>query len=209
MCQAFRVTGRGRPPLLSDEIILGKALSMFAAAGYEAMSVRALNAELGLSHETVSKRFGPKSELYRAAVTYGAERFIADFDRELAAGGAVDGLARLRATVRAFMIATARHPALGDLLHHHSIGEEQRMTIVGETGLADRIVDTVSLLGHLHDAGAIRETRIRELWFLAHGAAAPLHFRAVSELFDPFDGPLDDDEHIGRMTDAVMRTMLP
>jgi hypothetical protein len=44
-------------------------------------------------------------------VTYGAQRFIADFDRELAEGGAVDGLARLRATLRAFVIPTARHRA--------------------------------------------------------------------------------------------------
>jgi len=35
------------------------------------MSVRALNAELGLSHETISKRFGPKLNLFRAAVDYG------------------------------------------------------------------------------------------------------------------------------------------
>jgi len=203
------MTVRGRPPLLSDEVILEKALAAFAASGYAAMSVRGLNAELGLSHETVSKRFGPKSELFRASVGRGVDLFIADFDREMHQGADATDLERLRATVRAFMVASSRHPSLGDLLHHEAIDEAHRMVIVGETGLGERIVETVLMLRRLHEAGIIRETRIRDLWFLAQGAVAPLHFEALSHMFDLFDGPVDADQLIERMTDAIMRSMLP
>ena len=199
------MTNRGRPPLVSDEKILDAALAAFAAAGYEAMSVRALNANLGLSHETVSKRFGPKEQLFRAAVQHGTNQFIDDYDRELSLAAPATDLDVLRATLRAFMLASSRHHALGDLLHHDSIDDAHRSAIIGQTGFADRIASTAGLLERLHRAGVIRATRIRELWFLAHGAAAPLLFTSLSAMFDPFDGPLDAAQHVERMADLIIR----
>lgn len=208
VCQSLLMVKRGRPPLVGDDVILTRALDAFATQGYPAMSVRALNAELGLSHETVSQRFGPKGELFRAAVAHGVSLFIADFDEGIITSAPADDLGHLRATVRAFMVASSRHPALGDLLHHASITLEQRLELMAETGFAERVLGMLSLLNGLHDADIIRQTTLRELWFLAQGAVAPLHFPELSAMFDPFDGPLDPDALIDRMCDAVMRSML-
>lgn len=202
------MANRGRPPLVSDEVILERALAHFARLGYPAMSVRALNAELGLSHEAISQRFGSKSELFRAAVAFGTGRFITDFDYEVAAPGPTTDLALLESTIRAFMVATTRHPALGDLLHHEAIDEEQRRALIVDTGLGDRIVATAELLARLREAGEIRQTGIRELWYLCHGAIAPLHFPELSRMFDPFDGPVDPEQLITGMTAAIMRSMV-
>lgn len=199
------MTSRGRPPLVSDERILDAALASFAAVGYAAMSVRALNAELGLSHETVTKRFGPKDRLFLAAVQHGANRFIADYDRELSLAAPSADLGMLRATLRAFMVAVSRHHALGELLHHGSIDEDRRSMIIEQTGLADRISDAAQLLDRLHRAGTIGRTGVRDLWFLAQGAAAPVHFRSLAAMFDLFDGPLDVEHHIDRMVDTIIR----
>ncbi|MSZ89462.1 MAG: TetR family transcriptional regulator [Actinobacteria bacterium] len=210
MCQPFPMSNRGRPPLISDEAILEGALSAFAASGFSAMSVRALNADLGLSHETISKRFGPKIELFRAAVGFGVAQFVADFDNEMRAtgdSGSTDDLVVLRRSVRALMVAMSRNHALGELLHHGGIDESERVVLLGGSGLGDRLAERVALLDRLHAAGIIRETRIRDLWFLAQGAVAPLHFRELSKTFDPFDGPIEADEHIDRMTGAIMRSM--
>ena len=202
------MTNRGRPPLLSEETILEKALAAFASSGYSAMSVRALNAELGVSHETISQRFGSKSELFRAAVGHGVALFIAELNEEHAKTESTDDLSQLRATVRSFMVAISRHPTLGDLLHHESIDEAQRMEFFGHTGLGDRIADTAALLQRMHIAGIIHETKIRELWSLVQGAVEPLHFHALAHMFDVFDGPLVAGELLDRMTDAIMRSML-
>jgi hypothetical protein len=43
---------------------------------------------------------------------------------------------------------------------------------------------------------------------MAQSAAAPIHFSNVSQMFDFFDGPLDPDEHINRITDIIMRGLL-
>ena len=199
---------RGRPPLLSDETILDAALMAFAASGYAGMSVRGLNAELGLSHETISKRFGPKRDLFRAAVARGVALLICDFDEEVARCAPVGDLERLRATVRGFMVASSRHPAVGDLLHHASIDADHRAVMLSASGFAERIADTVALLGRLQQTGVIRETRIREMWFLAESAVAPLRFPGLAQMFDPFDGPLNPDELIDRMVEALMCSLL-
>ena len=52
------------------------ALESFAAQGYDAMSLRSLNAQLGLSHGTISQRFGTKERLYFAAVDLGFTSFL-------------------------------------------------------------------------------------------------------------------------------------
>jgi AcrR family transcriptional regulator len=202
------MTHRGRPPLLSEETILDSALSMFASVGYEAMSVRALNNVLGVSHETVTKRFGPKSDLFRAALHHGARKFISEFDAEVSSVSPSTELEKLRAIVRAFIITTSHHPTLGDLLHHKNIVEKQRILIFSETGFAERINATSLLLKDLHKSGEIREVQMRELWFLAQGGAAPLHFHALSQMFDQFDGPINPSELIERMTDAIMRSLM-
>jgi len=202
------MTNRGRPPLLSDEAILKKALEAFASGGFEAMSVRALNANLGLSHETVSQRFGTKSELFLAAVNYGFQLFINDFNDELTRNDPTSDLEQLRALLRAFMSSTSRHPTLGELLHHVAIDEEQRNVIIGKTGLADQLMNAAELLRRLKSDGVIRDIQLRELWFMAQSAAAPIHFSNVSQMFDFFDGPLDPDEHINRITDTIMRGLL-
>ena len=200
--------GRGRPPLISDEAVLEAALTAFAASGYDAMSVRALNAQLGLSHETISKRFGPKPDLFRAAVRFGVGRFVEDLDREIGPGEPDDDLAQLRGIVAAFMVTTTLHPTLGELLHHEGIDEAARVVLVDETGLGERLTSVAALLYRLHAAGRIRKTHLRELWFLAQGAVAPLRFEALARMFDPYDGPVERDELVVRMTDAVMRTMV-
>lgn len=193
---------------MSDEAILEAALAAFAASGYDAMSVRALNAELGLSHETISKRFGPKLDLFRAVVRFGVGRFVDDLDRAIGSREPDDDLERLRGIVGAFMVTTTLHPTLGELLHHEGIDAAARAVLIADTGLGDRLSTVAGLLGRLHAAGRIRKTQLRELWFLAQGAAAPLRFVGLSRMFDPYDGPVEGDELVVRMTDAVMHAMV-
>ena len=90
---------RGRPRIRQDDEILGAALEAFAAQGYDAMSLRSLNAQLGLSHGTISQRFGTKERLYFAAIDLGFATFVADIDERrrhlLAATDPDDDLAHL------------------------------------------------------------------------------------------------------------------
>ena len=199
---------RGRTPLQSKESILDAALASFASLGYDATSVRALNAELGLSHETITQRFGTKSELFRASVAHGLQRFVESVDDQISAAAPTNDLERLRVTVRAFIHATARHPHLGALLHQGHLTEADRLELTSTIGLADHIVGMSELLRSLHAAALIHETSTRELWFLVEAAASPLQFRGLAAMFDPVDGPFDAERHLDRMVDIVIRALL-
>ena len=183
---------RGRPSLQCDATILEAALDAFATNGFDSRSVRALSSHLGLSHETIDKRFGTKLDLYRAAVSQGLLLFVTEFDREITALAPIDDLERLRATVPAFMIAASHHPTLDQLLNHQGIGVAERDLLMTEIGLGERMTEVADLLSRLQSHGVIRGTTLHELSIFAQGAAAPLHLDAIAATFDPSTAPSNE-----------------
>ena len=57
-------------------------LEAFADRGYDGMSVRELNRQLGASHNLVHHYFGSKEALWRAAIDYGLGRAAGIFQAE-------------------------------------------------------------------------------------------------------------------------------
>lgn len=209
ICQTIAVSSRGRPPLRSNETILDAALASFASIGYAATSVRALNAQFGLSHETITQRFGSKAELLRAAVGHGVRQFVAELDAEVAAAMPTTDLEMLRAIVHGFVTAASHHPNLGQLLHRSELSDSDRMHLATEAGLSGRIVELSALLGRLRDAAVIRKTTVRELWFLMESAVAPIHHGGLAAMFDPVDGPFDPVGHLERSVNTIMSALAP
>src|SRR5260370_19715831 len=58
---------RGRPRIRDDDDILRAALHAFAEHAYDGMSLRALNADTGLSRGTINQRLRSKEQLWYAA----------------------------------------------------------------------------------------------------------------------------------------------
>ena len=198
---------RGRPRIHDDAAILSAALRAFAAAGYDAMSVRSLCNELGLSHGAVSQRFGSKLDLYFAAVDHGFVEFIAVIEAERAravTGG--DDFEELRGNVLAFLLAAARWPELGRLMNQEGLHATDRLDYIVTNVLIPATGPAVDLVGRLVAAGEIYPTSARALFFLvAHGAEAPYTLTALSGAFDALDGALDERAHARAVTDLIMR----
>ena len=199
----------GRPRRREDAEILEAALHAFAMVGYDAMSVRALNAELGLSHETIGRRFGTKRQLYDAAFAHG----LADLYVAMAAAGEgraapQDDVEELRETVRTFIVAAAARPDLGRLVNQEGLVASDRLDHLIRVGFADGTAVLVELLDRLTAAGTIHRTSARELFFLAQAGAAPFTMQPLSAAFDAVDGPLDAALHVERVTDLIVRGLL-
>ena len=208
--QPVPAESRGRPRIRQDDEILELALQAFAAQGYEAMSLRMLNARLGLSHGTISQRFGTKERLYFAAVDLGFLQFVGDIDRRrqhlLAAVEPYDELEDLRATIRAFLGAAERRPELGRLMNQEGLQSTVRLQYIVDNIIVPMFGIIGELLDRLRTAGRIRPVSARGLFFLVgHGAEAPYTLTALSEVFDVVDGPLDPERHADDMTDLIMR----
>ena len=200
---------RGRPRLYSDDEILDLALQAFASQGYDSVSVRSLNASLGLSHGTISQRFGTKERLYYAAVDHGFTEFVADVEREatvaLSEVRNPQALDQLRATILGFLRSARRRPELGRLMNQEGQEPTERLAHIVDSVLVPMMTTTGTLLNSLRDEGVIRPITSRGLFFLVtHGAEAPFTLTALSDVFDAIDGPLDPEAHSLMMADVLI-----
>ncbi|WP_179963735.1 TetR/AcrR family transcriptional regulator [Mycobacterium marseillense] len=195
----------------TDDDILRAALSSFADRGYDGMSLRTLNAEMGLSRGTINQRFRSKQQLWYAAVDLGFRDLIRDLECELRPS-ALDGgdLGRFREYIRAFLIASSRHPELVRLMNQEGLRASPRLDHVMSTFTFPAMAATLKALKGLVAARRARDVSARTLLFLvAHGAAAPFTLGALSDMFDPVDGPLDPMAHVEVVTDIIVGGICP
>jgi AcrR family transcriptional regulator len=179
---------RGRPKASDSmpiEEILEKALNMFATVGYDGMSLRTLNRQLGVSHNLIHQRFGTKEELWRAAVDYGFGRLMRHlqglFDPTIS-----DPLEQLRYAVHRFLVYSADHPELVALMNIEGRQETDRLAYIYDTYIEVILKDVARLLLHLAEQGIIRPIPLRTFHFLlAHGATAPHALQPLATKFDP------------------------
>src|SRR3979411_1069084 len=106
MAQTSEDKGAGRPKAQDApatlEQILDAAFRAFATYGYDGVSVRTLNRELGVSHNLIHQRFGSKQGLWYAAV----DRAFGQQVTELATGvdpTVADPLDQLNYAIRRFV----------------------------------------------------------------------------------------------------------
>jgi AcrR family transcriptional regulator len=191
------VKRRGRPraedaPAALDAI-LDAAMRAFATYGYDGVSVRTLNRELGVSHNLIHQRFGSKQGLWYAAVDRAFSQQITtlatSFDPTLA-----DPLDQLNHAIRRFVLYSAERPELLGLMNIEARVDSERLDHIYDNYLAPALAPLGRLLDHLHENGRIRPISLRALFFLiAHGAAAPFTLVALARHLDNRD-PLDPEQ---------------
>jgi AcrR family transcriptional regulator len=200
----------GRPPATGDavpaETILDAALQAFATHGYDGVSVRTLNRELGVSHSLINQRFGSKQGLWRAAVDHGFGQITRDlagvFDPTI-----TDPLEQLRRWIRRFLQLSAQHPELVGLMNIEGRQNTARLAYLYDTYVQPSMARVAPLLDHLAETGRIRRVPLRTFHFLVvHGGAASHTLIALAEHFDP-TAPLEArevDRHAALVADLVI-----
>jgi AcrR family transcriptional regulator len=189
--------------------ILQATLRAFAEHGYEKMSLRALNTEMGLSRGTINQRFSSKEQLWYAAVDHGFRRLIADINGELEQLAPHNDMSLLCNAFRAFLVASWRQPEMMRLMNQEGLHSTARLDHIVSEFVLPTLSTSMTAMDRLADAGRMRRVPARVLLFLlAHGAAAPFTLRALSERFDCVDGPLNPERHIELATHVIMTALL-
>jgi AcrR family transcriptional regulator len=179
----------GRPPATGDPVpperILDAALRAFATYGYDGVSVRTLNKELGVSHSAIYQRFGSKDGLWHAAVDHGfgrITRHMADvFDPTL-----TDPVEQLRLWIHRLMLFSAEYPEILGLMNIEGRKNTDRLDYIYENYIGPSMGRVENLLDHLAAQGRIRRVPLRTFHFLvSHGGAAPYTLVGLAEHFDP------------------------
>lgn len=190
---------RGRPRALADEAILDAALDAFGRLGFDGVSLRELNRELGASPAMLAKRFGTKDALWRAAVDHGFGRhralMLAELDGRL--DPATPSPEVLVALVEAFIRTAAHVPQLHQVVSSEAANDSPRLAYLYEQFIDPLLHGLVRpLLDALERRGMLRPVSNREVYFLVvNGAAAVCAFDPLSRQFDHRDGPLQLDRY--------------
>ena len=147
--------------------ILDEALAQFGTRGYEATSLDAIAAALGVRKQTVLYWYPSKQALLDAAIARGAEELHLALDAAL--GGAGPGLDRVDAVMRVVFRFAVRRPELLGLLREVSrLGDAAAIDLGGRLQpLLDR---AASFLGEEMEAGTIRRGDARLVLLLVYSA---------------------------------------
>lgn len=198
---------RGRPRTIGDDTVLEAAFDAFAATGFDAMSMRRLCAELGLSHGALHQRFGSKDELFDAALAHGVHKVVESTQIALKEQEVIpdDDLGKLRAEIRALLLSSATHPQVGRLIILTGQVDSERLTTIFDRLTGPHIRRMGRRLQRLVDAGIVRPMTIGQLWFLvAHGGAGPYNAPALARMFATHEPPLDPVTHAELIADIII-----
>jgi AcrR family transcriptional regulator len=152
-------------PSETSDRILDAALDAFGTRGYEATSLDALAATLGLTKQTILYWFGSKEGVLEAVVDRSALQLAAALEAEL--GRARPGDDRTEVVMRTVFRFAVRRPALLGLLREvNRLGPDVAAHLaVRVRPLADR---ATVFLGAEMEAGSIRRTDPRLLLLLVY-----------------------------------------
>ncbi len=186
---------------LPGDEILAVALRTFATYGYDGVSLRMINRELGVSHNLIYQRFGTKEQLWKAAVDHGFGALVdyagSEFDPTV-----TDALEQLRLAVRRFVLFSARHPELLALMSIEARQDTERLRYIYDTYIEPSQRPLARLLRHLAEEGKVRAIPYRTFFFLfVHGGASAFTFAPLAKLFDPAD-PCEPD-HAEQQADVL------
>jgi AcrR family transcriptional regulator len=171
------------------EQIFSVALRAFATLGYDGVSLRALNSELGGSHNLLNGRFGSKETLWYATVDWAfaplAQRVATAFDPTL-----TDPLEQVRRFIRVFLLYSADHPELLGLMNVEGRQDTERLAYIYNTYIEPAWEPVQRLLDHLVDEGRIRAMPMSTFHFLlTHGAGGPFTLAPLARHFSGIDRP--------------------
>lgn len=196
--------------MLTDDDILSAAVRAFGRQGYDAVSLRDLNRELGASHAMIANRFGTKQALWMAAAEWA---FARHRDALLGALGEprADDLEQLRHVVRCFVATAADYPELQQLINQEGSSPGARVEFLYERCIRPLVAGLIRpLLDQLHESGRSREVTDRDAFFLiANGAAAVFAMAPLSRCFDAHDGPLRRNDYADHVADLVTAALAP
>lgn len=124
---------RTKPAETRQEELMDAAQALFLSKGVEATTISDIVAAADVAKGTFYTYFASRTEILQALAQRYTQQFMAEVDHAVQQHPADDGVARLRAWIRANIEIYARTHALHDVVyanhHHHQRGNAERNAI--------------------------------------------------------------------------------
>lgn len=205
---------RGRPRKGADgvsiEAILEAALHAFATYGYQGMSMRTLNRELGVSHNLLHQRFSSKEQLWYTAVDWGlnkmVESLITDDDEDIPQS---ERIARI---IKNFATFAAHNSDLLRIIDIEAGQDSPRLQHICDGFMKPLMGRLFPIYDEAIAAGTLRSVPQSTVFFLITSAtAAPFSSSAIARnLFgDEVLTPEQIEHHTNEVADLILRGLQP
>src|ERR1700682_4004143 len=191
--------------------ILEAALVAFATYGYDGVSLRTLNRDLGVSHNLIYQRFGSKDDLWRASVDFGFGPLLRImqglFDPTL-----TEPLEQLRLAIGRYVVFSADHPELVALMNIEGRQNTERLSYIFDNYIQPALAGIGRLLRYLTEQETIRPISVREFHFLIRaGAGGVYRLVPAANIFGPA-APCDPaaiEQHARLVADVIVEGLRP
>jgi TetR/AcrR family transcriptional regulator len=179
---------RGRPrkdaEVAPTDQMMAAAIEAFSVHGYNGVSLRMVNDELGASRNLLYQRFGSKAKLWRAAVDWAFGPLV----EHLAAGDdeSSDPMVRLRMLIRNFIEYSATRPYLARLVMVESSSVTDRLEYLYHQYIEPIRARFVPVFDQLREQGRIKNMPYDVFYFLlTSGGSAPFGQIGLASLMAP------------------------
>jgi TetR/AcrR family transcriptional regulator len=179
---------RGRPrkdeQVAPTDQVMAAAIEAFSVHGYNGVSLRTVNDELGASRNLLYQRFGSKANLWRAAVDW-AFRPLVEY-LEAADNEAADPMVRLRMLTRSFIEYSATRPYLARLVTMEGSAATDRLEYLYHNYIEPIRLRFLPVFTLLRDQGRIKNIPPEVFYFLlTSGGSAPYGQIGLVSLMSP------------------------
>ncbi|MEU2621057.1 TetR/AcrR family transcriptional regulator [Streptomyces sp. NPDC007157] len=179
---------RGRPPkdaqLAPNDQVMAAAIEAFSVHGYNGVSLRTVNDELGVSRNLLYQRFGSKAKLWQAAVDWAFHPLV---DYLVAADDeSADPMVRLRMLIRNFIEYSATRPYLARLVTLEGAAATERLEYLYHHYIEPIRSRFIPVFELLHDQGRIKKVPYETFYFLLTSGGSALYGQiALASMMNP------------------------
>lgn len=179
---------RGRPPkdaqFAPTDQVMAAAIEAFSVHGYNGVSLRTVNDELGVSRNLLYQRFGSKANLWQSAVDW-AFRPLVDY-LVAADDESADPMVRLRMLIRNFIEYSATRPYLARLVTLEGAAATDRLEYLYHNYIEPIRSRYVHVFELLHEQGRIKKVPYETFYFLLTSGGSALYGQiALASLMNP------------------------
>jgi TetR/AcrR family transcriptional regulator len=188
---------RGRPrkdaEFAPTEKVMVAAIEAFSLHGYNGVSLRTVNEQLGVSRNLLYQRFGSKADLWRAAVDWAFRPLIEYL--ETADDESADPMIRLRMLIRNFIEYSATRPYLARIATMEGAAATDRLNYLYDNYIGPIQSRFAPVFSLLREQGRIKNIPTEIFYFqLTSGGSAPFGQVGLVSLMAPHLASQDDNQ---------------
>jgi TetR/AcrR family transcriptional regulator len=188
---------RGRPrkdaQLAPVDEVMAAAIEAFSVHGYNGVSLRTVNDQLGVSRNLLYQRFGSKANLWRAAVDWAFSNLLEHL--ETADDESADPMIRLRMLIRNFIEYSATRPYLARIVTVEGAARTERSEYLYDNYIKPVQSHFMPVFEQLREQGRIKNIPTEIFYFLlTSGGSAPFGQIGLVSLMVPELASADDKQ---------------